>query len=378
MLQCKLVGKAQEAWSVLSVEDGLDYEKVKSAILRAYELVPEAYRQRFRSLRKSPSQSYVDFARKKGILFDRWCAACKASDLVSVRELMLLEEFKNCIPECTAVYLNEQKVSTLQEAATLAEEFTLTHKTVFVKHNPREKPPKPDHQVRGSNWSRPSQQDRQSRPCFYCGKVGHLIAACEAWKQKQNRSASQTPKGLGLIDFSPRVSTESLAVEVPDSFKPFTSDGYVSFTGSAEDQRPVKILRDTACSQSLILSHVLPLGLKSDVSAVVRGIEMGFVPAPLYRIHVASGIATGFFDVGMCAEFPISGIDFIMGNDIAGGKVHPVPQVVDVPLRETFDDDNDEITCQPNAVVANVITRAQALKQPQEVNLADSLLACVC
>ena len=77
LLQCKLTGKAQEACSSLSVEDGLEYEKVKNAILRTYELVPEAYRQRFRNLRKVGSQTYLDFAREKGILFDRWCAACK-------------------------------------------------------------------------------------------------------------------------------------------------------------------------------------------------------------------------------------------------------------------------------------------------------------
>lgn len=46
---------------------------------------------------------------------------------------MLLEEFKNCMPERSAVYLNEQGVSTLQQAATLAHEFMLTHKNVFVK-----------------------------------------------------------------------------------------------------------------------------------------------------------------------------------------------------------------------------------------------------
>ena len=80
LLQCKLTGKAQEACASLSVEDGLVYDKVKNAILRAYELVPEAYRQRFRNLKKTNSQTYLDFARKKGILFDRWCAACKADD----------------------------------------------------------------------------------------------------------------------------------------------------------------------------------------------------------------------------------------------------------------------------------------------------------
>ena len=34
LLQCNLTGKAQEACSSLSVEDGLSYDKLKSAILR--------------------------------------------------------------------------------------------------------------------------------------------------------------------------------------------------------------------------------------------------------------------------------------------------------------------------------------------------------
>ncbi|KAI2665316.1 Transposon Ty3-I Gag-Pol polyprotein [Labeo rohita] len=44
---CKLVGKALEVYSTLSLEESLKYDSVKSAILRAYELVPEAYRQKF-------------------------------------------------------------------------------------------------------------------------------------------------------------------------------------------------------------------------------------------------------------------------------------------------------------------------------------------
>lgn len=56
------------------------------------------------------------------------------------------------------VYLNEQKVSILQQAAVLAAqlavgslavEFMLTHKTVFGKRDPatRESPQKPDMQI---------------------------------------------------------------------------------------------------------------------------------------------------------------------------------------------------------------------------------------
>lgn len=64
------------------------------------------------------------------ILFDSWSQASVVVDFKSLCELILLEEFKNCFPEQTVMYLSMQKVATLQEAAVLAEEFALTHKAV--------------------------------------------------------------------------------------------------------------------------------------------------------------------------------------------------------------------------------------------------------
>ncbi len=47
-----------------------------------------------------------------------------------LQELVLLEEFKNCVPESVVVHLNEQKVTSVNDAAVLADEFVLTHKNV--------------------------------------------------------------------------------------------------------------------------------------------------------------------------------------------------------------------------------------------------------
>lgn len=126
LLQCKLSGKALEVYASLSLEDGLKYDVVKTAILRSYELVPEAYRQQFRNRKKNATQTFVEFARD--VLFDRWCVSSKADDFISLRELLLLEDFKQCLSERIVLYLNEQKVSTLSEASVLADEFVLTHK----------------------------------------------------------------------------------------------------------------------------------------------------------------------------------------------------------------------------------------------------------
>lgn len=57
LLQCRLPGKALEVFSALSLADSLQYETVKSAILRLFELVPEAYWQKFRNLKKNVNQT---------------------------------------------------------------------------------------------------------------------------------------------------------------------------------------------------------------------------------------------------------------------------------------------------------------------------------
>ena len=53
LLQTVLTGKAQRAYATLPTENYADYELVKAAVLKSFELVPKAYRQRFRTQRKT-------------------------------------------------------------------------------------------------------------------------------------------------------------------------------------------------------------------------------------------------------------------------------------------------------------------------------------
>lgn len=77
------MGKAQEVISALSFEDSLDYDVVKVTVLRAYELVPEAYRQRFRLHAKTSKQTYVEFGREKRALFEKWCLSSFLNNFVN-------------------------------------------------------------------------------------------------------------------------------------------------------------------------------------------------------------------------------------------------------------------------------------------------------
>ena len=75
LLQCVLTGAAQEAYASLPVSNSQSYTAVKAAVLKVYELVPEAYRQKFRSWERSSNQTHMDFARELVTHFNQWCIA---------------------------------------------------------------------------------------------------------------------------------------------------------------------------------------------------------------------------------------------------------------------------------------------------------------
>ena len=197
LLQSVLVGKAQEIYGSLSVEQSSNYEHVKEAILKAYELVPEAYRQKFRNYLKYDSKTHVEFAREKENLFNRWCHSKEiGQDFKKLKQLDLLEEFKDKVRPDIRSHLDEQKVEELEKAAIMADDYALTHKMSSKSGNPQQK------RYHGSgnreNISR-NMDDRKRQgkstenvglvskveplkpiSCGHCGKPGHIITNC--WK----------------------------------------------------------------------------------------------------------------------------------------------------------------------------------------------------
>uniref|UniRef100_A0A1A8I1B8 Gypsy retrotransposon integrase-like protein 1 n=1 Tax=Nothobranchius kuhntae TaxID=321403 RepID=A0A1A8I1B8_NOTKU len=250
LLTCRLTGKALQVVSALSPTDGASYDKVKSAVLTAYELVPEAYRQRFRFEKPKLNQSYVEYAHLKSVIFEKWCTASHVSSFAELKELILIEEFKRHLPERLVLYLNEQKVNSFSEAALLADEFSLTHRVreIRTKANREFRP-----SVRISPNSAPEKPE-----CFYCHKRGHVIRDCYSLKLKNRRTGSSPNKDRTEIACCDKTNAEQPNL----CFKPFLSEGFVSLPGS-EDDTKVVILRDTGASLTLIKRSLLPFSENS-------------------------------------------------------------------------------------------------------------------
>ena len=293
-------------------------------------MVPEAYRQKFRDCRKEHDQTHLEFARTKEQLFDRWCSSKKVgSDHAKLRQLLLVE-FKRCINSDVKAFLDEKEVETLDLAARLADDYSLTHKASFVNKPFPRKPFNPQSKFTSqsrpyspqsgpkSNPSNPSDnsshsftpkpkisgenkgQSPLSQPfCNYCKRSGHIISECLFLKRKKENQEGPKPTGLTSLRLKPQSSVQddnptsaktSETDYVMEIYEPFLSDGFVSLNSDSAKSTPIKILRYTGASQSLILADTLHFSEKTSSGTIVliQGVECGFVNVPLNNIYLSS------------------------------------------------------------------------------------------
>ena len=396
MLQSVIKGKAQIAYSSMSVEESSDYNLVKAEILKAYELVPEAYRQKFRNLKKHDSQTYVEFAHNKEVNFERWCTSMNVGgDFNKLRQMVMVEEFKRWIRDDIQSFLNERDTDTLQQAAKLADEYSLTHKRYnthdrsqnFKKSQNKQE----ESSVQSSDSKTKSGGDSSNKNrnlstgliCNYCKKPNHVISECYKLKnKKENESQQLKPKGSGLVishskapvvSLDPRrslrpseaedaVMTESLEEE----FLPFVSKGFVSQNENSAP-RPIRVLRDTGASQSLLLSSSMDVCDETAIGDYVlcKGIEGRIVSIPLHTVYLKSELVTGQVKVGLVPSLPMKGVSLLLGNDLAGGKVVPSIQLSAQPSIEEDSLDKEIFT-------SCAVTRAMAKKAQEEEDFPHS------
>ncbi|KAJ8039062.1 hypothetical protein HOLleu_16653 [Holothuria leucospilota] len=403
LIQSNFTGKAQEVYSALSIEDSMDYDKVKKAILQAYELVPEAYRQKLRKYRKADTQTYVEFAYQKERHFDRWCASKKVSTFDALRQLMLVEEFKRCVNDDIKTHLEENKADKLKEVANLADQYALTHKFGKVGHTQNKgqfsRPNKKYGNSSGTTGNSGSQsgsisptnsgkkQPASSRQkndqvssnkaafkdisCGFCHKKGHTTANCFTLaKLKETETSSNA---LAIVENSPEVVVTlrpNSKDQIKEEYLPFVSEGFISLDGnSAHPPVKIKILRDTGATQSLVLDGVLPLSDSTSTgeNVLIQGVECGFISVPLHKINLKSDLVSGSVIVGVRPTLPVKGVSLLLGNDLAGGKVVANAILTDKPC----DYNNTEQLEKefPNLFPACAVTRAMSQKLAMDDNL---------
>jgi len=360
LIKPKLSGKALKVCENLN--DNTDYEEVKCAILAAYSITTEGYRQAFRNMNKSSSQTYVEFASEKLRAFRRWIKSASVNNFDQLCNLVVLEEFKRKVPYSVMIHLTDKEENDLHEAAKAADVFSLVHRSI-----PGEK--RKANIVKSSVGFKYMENNSsgQYRPntqistlyCKFCKKEGHLIKNCPHPKCKVAKEAKDYnfTKPVATTNFTNKLFQE-------DPFKAFRSRGHV-FSNSGGNRYPIDIVRDTACAQSLVLKSALP-----DIESCLTGEKVwlefieGCAPKQLAEIHLDCDMVKGPVTVGVVDKIPIPNASFLMGNDLAGDLIIPELRVTDTPL--LYNNTTELEMEQPYLFPGCAVTRSKAKNNGDE------------
>ena len=193
----QLSGRAQQAFAAMEQSKTGNYDEVKAAILRRFDINEETYRQRFRAAVKE-GESHRELAIRLQDAAEKWTKDC--SSMQQIREIMVIEQLLDTLPEEICVWVKERKPKTSMAAGELADDYLQARKVGAdqKKAGPSKKQEKREIPAarkwcrtcessghwtsnctkKGKSEPKKRSRDKNSIICFNCDQKGHIAINC--------------------------------------------------------------------------------------------------------------------------------------------------------------------------------------------------------
>ncbi|XP_069160774.1 uncharacterized protein [Procambarus clarkii] len=308
LLRSHLKGRAAVTLSTIASET--DYQVLKQAVLDAYLFSTETYRRKFRDYLKASATTYLEFANNKKRHFMKWLEAEKVSTFTDLVNLILVEEFLRRVPTSIRLYLADKEENDFTRCAQLADSYSLIHRV--ASDPPSSK----------TSWFSPAKVStsnvNSSLHCNYCKNYGHSIEKCtnpHCKVSSENKPISPPPK----IHKSPKHVMNIFVFSTDLSLfnRHLYSRTVSASRGNSEERFKVKILRDTAALQSVLLKSAVPNVTYTGETVLIMDLT-ATTPYPLARARLDCPFKQGEVQVAIRGKpIPMSGVQPVLGNDLA-------------------------------------------------------------
>ena len=206
-----LTGKGLQVYSSMPPADASDFDRLKVALLKRYQLTEEGFRLKFRDCKPETGETVFQFISRMNRYFDRWVQLAEiANSYDALQDLLIREQFlKVCAPEM-ALFLRERVPKSVQEMTRLAEQYIEAHGgSISVNKNARSYPPRAPGAVSGqynkpsgapsnTGYKPPTPASTRDRYCYRCDRKGHWSRDCLAAKPASSPQQLRKPAGAML------------------------------------------------------------------------------------------------------------------------------------------------------------------------------------
>ena len=123
-LSALLKGKSLECYSRLAEAEARDYNKLKSALLRSFDLTAEGFRRKFYEAKREKDETAAQFVVRLVGYLDRWIQLTGIeSTYEGLKSLLVKERFLDSCDDRLALYLRERSPTDLDEVVSLADHY---------------------------------------------------------------------------------------------------------------------------------------------------------------------------------------------------------------------------------------------------------------
>ena len=204
-----LKGRALDVYDRLSTEDAADYDKLKDALLKNFDMTERGFRKKFRYSRPERSETFIQFSSRLCSYLNKWLTMAKVEkSFEAVCDFMARDQFLEACSRELFVHLKPKAFENLDAMAKEADQFAEALGGVFSCVNKGQR----------DNNKAAAQSKPESKPsgkpeikCGICGK-GHLTIRCYKNPDRKQAYSAEIASGSSGNSGSKGSNTDSSVV----------------------------------------------------------------------------------------------------------------------------------------------------------------------
>ncbi|GFU34021.1 retrovirus-related Pol polyprotein from transposon 412 [Trichonephila clavipes] len=251
--------RAHNVLLYIKKEELNDYEKLKSIVLREFQLTPRECLNSFKNAVKSSGETYIQFAARLTANFQYYCSLRKVNSFESLCDLIISDKLFETLNKETATHIGIREAEDWFRPIDLAKECDIyisstsgSHKEIPITYGYTQDPFK----NRSQNFkpkikeNYPQYLERENKNCFICGDSSHYARDCEErFKPKESHIHN-------------RINVNTLKVESEkQNSDEFANLQYVSIF---VENQPVTALIDSGCQIPVLNSSLIRMQTPSE------------------------------------------------------------------------------------------------------------------